>query len=114
MKILITEKQAEKLFGENVPTLRSILCNKKSPSLRSNSTVREASILMSETRKAVIVCDDAKLVGIFTPKDLLNRVVTKNLSPDVTSLSSVMTPNPDCFNSNLTILDSLKEMHDQK
>jgi signal-transduction protein with cAMP-binding, CBS, and nucleotidyltransferase domain len=55
-----------------------------------------------------------KLVGILTPKDLLSRIASKGLNPDKVLISEVMTPNPETVTSNLTLLDALKEMHDQK
>jgi CBS domain-containing protein len=55
-----------------------------------------------------------KLVGILTPKDLLSRIAAKGLNPDKVLISEVMTPNPETVTSNLTLLDALKEMHDQK
>ena len=51
---------------------------------------------MAQARKGVLVVDEDELVGIFTPKDMLSRVIAKGLSPDLTSVASVMTPNPDC------------------
>ena len=47
-------------------------------------------------------------------QDLLNRVVAKGLSPDDTLVGDVMTPNPDCVDPDLTLIDALREMHDQK
>jgi CBS domain-containing protein len=44
----------------------------------------------------------------------LNRVVAKGLSPDDTLVGEVMTPNPDCVDPDLTLIDALREMHDQK
>ncbi|MFN9910803.1 MAG: CBS domain-containing protein, partial [bacterium] len=80
-----------------------------------NSTVRDASQTMAKLRKGVLVMDKKgkELVGIFTPKDLLTRVIAKNMNPDETLVSQVMTPNPECVSSDLTLIDALKEMHDQ-
>ena len=71
---------------------------------------------MATTRKGVLVMDDRgkELLGIFTPKDILSRVVAKDLSCDETLVSQVMTPNPDCVSPDLTLLDALREMHDHK
>eukprot|EP00953_Heterococcus_sp_UTEX-ZZ885_P010254 5988-Heterococcus_DN1.PRE.1 len=55
-----------------------------------------------------------KLVGIFTPKDMLNRVLSKGLSPDDTLVSAVMTPNPDSVSPELPVLDALQQMHECK
>ena len=107
----------EQMFGGSVPTLRTILdAIGEVPTVMPTSTVREASQIMAELRKGVLVMDrkGKELVGIFTPKDLLTRVIAKNLSPDDTLVSAVMTPNPDTVSGDLTLLDALKEMHDQR
>lgn len=41
-------------------------------------------------------------------------MVAKGLSPDDTVVGDVMTPNPDCVDPDLTLIDALREMHDQK
>ena len=57
------------------------------------ATVFEAAFLMSNARiGAVVVLDDGKLVGIFTERDLLNRVIVPCKDPKTTTISDVMTP----------------------
>ena len=105
----------ESMFGGAVPTLKTIIGDDALPCVRPSANVREAAILMAEVRKGVLVMSaDNELVGILTPKDLLSRVVAKGRSADLTAVSSVMTPNPECASADLTLLDALKEMHDQK
>jgi CBS domain-containing protein len=107
----------EQMFGTSgVPTLRSLLVQKNvaPPIGKPTMTVREAGKAMAETRKAVLVVDEGELVGIFTPKDMLNRVVAKELKPDFTSVESVMTPNPDTIADSMTVLDALHQMHENK
>jgi len=61
----------------------------------SESTVREASELMaSRGVGAVLVVDREELLGIFTERDVVFRVVARGLDPDATRLSAVMTPAP--------------------
>ena len=55
-----------------------------------------------------------RMVGILTPKDLLNRLVSRGLSADDTPVSAIMTPNPDFVSPELTLLDALKDMHEHK
>jgi CBS domain-containing protein len=43
---------------------------------------------------AVLVVERERLIGIFTERDLLLRVVAQGLDPAVTPLSQVMTPSP--------------------
>ena len=43
---------------------------------------------------AVAVLEGERLVGIFSERDVLNRVIAKGLDPAATALTSVMTSNP--------------------
>ncbi|RLN95125.1 hypothetical protein BBJ28_00000109 [Nothophytophthora sp. Chile5] len=61
---------------------------------------------------AVMVCNEAaKMVGIFTSKDLLRRVVAMALEPSECLLSDVMTANPHSATLGTTILETLHSMH---
>ena len=42
---------------------------------------------MSSIRKGVLVMDEDELVGIVTPKDLLNRVISKELDVNTVLIS---------------------------
>jgi CBS domain-containing protein len=60
---------------------------------------------------AVLVTEGARLVGIFTERDLLTRVVAKQLEPAETRLDAVMTPDPDVIQGKATVRDALELMH---
>jgi CBS domain-containing protein len=53
------------------------------------------------------------LEGIFTERDMVNRVVADGLDPDMTPLSKVMTANPDTIGASASALDALKAMNDR-
>lgn len=56
------------------------------------STVQEAVTLMCENRVgAVAVVDGETLVGVFSERDVMSRVVFPNLKPGETSVRDVMT-----------------------
>ena len=58
-------------------------------------TVDEASRLMKKNNVgAIMVVDKTRLVGIFTERDGLFRVLATNKDPHATPLSAVMTRNP--------------------
>lgn len=58
-----------------------------------SNTVLDASKLMTQKSVgSVVIMDGEKLLGIFTERDLLNRVVSKGLNPQKTLLSQVMSP----------------------
>lgn len=51
------------------------------------------------------------MVGIFTTKDLMRRVVAMDLDPSTCLVSRVMTPNPHSATLGTTILETLHSMH---
>jgi CBS domain-containing protein len=58
-------------------------------------TVGDAARLMKKEHvSAVMVVKDERLVGIFTERDALFRVIATNRDPHATRVSSVMTRNP--------------------
>ncbi len=60
--------------------------------LAPSASVREAAQLMFENHiGAMLVMDEGRLAGIFTERDVLNRVVAVGRDPDGTPLSEVMT-----------------------
>ena len=87
-QLLAMQAMMEQMFGGSVPTLRKIIGDERVPSVTAQTTVREASLVMAKLRKGVLVMRGKELVGILTPKDLLNRVVAKGLSADETLVVS--------------------------
>lgn len=68
---------------------------KKLITFASDITVKEACVRMSANNiGAVPVVDDGKLVGIFSERDLVKRVVAEGKDPAITKLADVMTFNP--------------------
>jgi len=64
-------------------------------SVQHDQTVLEAARVMTERNiGAVPVLRDGELVGIFSERDLLRRVVAAGRSPGLTKVAEVMTANP--------------------
>ncbi|CAF2292937.1 unnamed protein product [Brassica napus] len=63
---------------------------------------------------SVIITVGNKIQGILTSKDILMRVVAKNISPELTLVEKVMTPNPETACMETTIVDALHVMHEGK
>lgn len=58
-------------------------------------TVSEAARLMKQNNVgAVPVIGRGELVGIFSERDIMNRVVAEGLNPQTTTLREVMSPGP--------------------
>merc|ERR1712183_1246798 len=65
-------------FGNTVsPTLRSLLSSRPTTVVSVRTSVREAGDLMAQAKKAALVEDGGKLIGIFGFKDMMTRVVSK-------------------------------------
>lgn len=59
-------------------TLGDVLAGKGNAEfVRPRHTVREAASVIAAQQKAVLVVEEGELVGIFTPRDMLNRVIAK-------------------------------------
>lgn len=79
----------------------------------STSTVRDAARMMSERNiGAIAVLDSGKLVGIFSERDVLSRVVAEGRNPDDTRVGSVMTKDIIVAAPDDDINKALQKMHD--
>ncbi len=78
-----------------MPNAKSLLEAKRGSvySIRPSTTIKQAVTLMNEKHigSLVVVDDHAHVVGIFTERDLLRRVVAEELPPDMTTVDEVMT-----------------------
>ena len=75
--------------------INDLVKEQKVVSVQHDQTVLEAARLMNERNiGAVTVLRDGALVGIFSERDLLRRVVASGRSPGLTQVSEVMTANP--------------------
>jgi len=72
-----------------------LVANRKLYAIDANNTVFEAARLMSEHRiGAVPVLRDGELVGMFSERDIMSRVVAAARHPGTTQIAEVMTANP--------------------
>ena len=82
-------------------------------SLPPEASVREAVRQMKAAHVASVVVTataDDRIEGIFTERDLTDRVVAEGLDPDSTPLSQVMTPCPITADAGTTVADALRRM----
>lgn len=77
------------------------------------TSVREAARLMKKTQVgALLVVEHGHLVGIFTERDALNRVLAEGLNPETTLLTEVMTLNPVTIHPDQPFLSALHLMYE--
>ena len=73
-------------------------------------TVRDAAIGMAAHHcGAILVCRDDTLIGIFTERDLIAKVVALGRDLD-TPLIEVMTVNPDTIAADASIMSAVRQM----
>jgi len=75
--------------------VRTIIAKQRILTAPSTTTICEAARMMKKRKVgAVMVVDRAQLVGIFTERDALFRVLAEGLDAKTTRLAEVMTPHP--------------------
>ncbi|MBZ4210523.1 MAG: CBS domain-containing protein [Rhodoferax sp.] len=76
-------------------TIKNVMDPNRFLTAAPDQTVSDASSMM-QTRNvgAVLVIADGKLMGIFTERDAVFRVIAKGLDPTATRLADVMTVEP--------------------
>ena len=80
-------------------------------SVEPEATVMEAVQLMNQNKiGALLVHRGKRLLGIFTERDVLVRVVDAGLDPNTTLIQQVMTTNLHTENSSITVSEAMKIM----
>jgi CBS domain-containing protein len=84
-------------------------------SIPPQASVLDAARRMKELGiGAMLVTKEAQLLGIFTERDLLCRVVAEGLDPSSTSVSEVMTPEPQCVSPFITVENAMHVITDKR
>uniref|UniRef100_A0A0E0MFM2 CBS domain-containing protein n=1 Tax=Oryza punctata TaxID=4537 RepID=A0A0E0MFM2_ORYPU len=98
------------------------------PSLSTITTAESTVVIVSPgdsvlmaTQKMVevhassaVVTVGNKAQGILTSRDILMRMIAKNLPADSTQVEKVMTLDPECATVDMPILDALRTMQERK
>jgi signal-transduction protein with cAMP-binding, CBS, and nucleotidyltransferase domain len=81
MTEVLTKVPLRDLVGKSAPLTTS-----------PKTTIQQAALAMQKAKKgAILIVDGKRLCGIFTERDLVNRVVAPGLNPVTTHISEVMT-----------------------
>ena len=88
-----------------IPSLREPVVVKKSTSLHA---VIER--MNRERIGCVLVVDDGRLVGVFTERDILTRVVGQSRDLEHESVGDLMTTKPECLTLDDSIAYALNKM----
>ena len=97
------------MFDEPV---RSVMQRRNILKVLPDIVVRKAAELMAKRNVgAVLVVEDARLVGILTERDIAFRVVARGLDPQTTRVADVMTSEPDTVDPDKPFGYALVRMH---
>lgn len=89
-------------------SLRELVKDRKVYSIEATRTVLEAARFMMEHNiGALPVLRNGELAGIFSERDIMNRVVALGRTPGTTAVSEVMTANPRAVPLDETIEECL-------
>ncbi len=94
-------------------TLRDLVKDRKVYSIDAGRTVLEAARFMMEHNiGALPVLRNGDLAGIFSERDIMNRVVAVGRTPAYTAVSEVMTADPRAVSLDETLEECLFIMHE--
>ena len=93
--------------------IRDVIKTQTVLTMSPDTSVRAAARQMKQRKVgAVMVVEADRLVGIFTERDGLFRVLAEERDPDATPLSAVMTARPATITADCRLGHALHMMHD--
>jgi len=97
------------------PSLSTIITNPTVVIASPGDSVLAATKMMVEAHaSSAVVAVGNKARGILTPRDILMRMIARNLPADSTPVEKVMTLDPECATVDTPILDALRTMQERK
>ena len=98
------------MFGQKIG---SLIERKKLLTASPETTVSKAAKLMADRKVgAVMVVEQQQLVGIFTERDAVTRVIARDRDVQTTSLAEVMTADPITVGPDKSFGYALLVMHE--
>jgi CBS domain-containing protein len=95
-----------------VRSVRSVVASQTPLIASRDTTVLDAAHRMKAQGKgALLVVEGSKLIGIFTERDALFRVIAAGRDPATTMLADVMTPQPQTIHPDEPFLHAMRIMH---
>src|SRR6478735_6754731 len=78
-------------------------------------SVLQAALLMNEHRVgALVAVEDGRVVGMFSERDVLQRVVAERRDPESTRVGEVMTTPVICCSPDTTVDEARGVMRDRR
>lgn len=96
-----------------IRSLRTIVAGQTPITAAKSTTVVDAAMLMKQRNiGALLVVDGSRLIGIFTERDALFRVLAAQRDPAVTRIADVMTPQPQTIHPDEPFVRALQIMQE--
>jgi CBS domain-containing protein len=103
------------LRGANVAirSIRTIVAGQTPiTAVKTSSVLAAARVMKQHNIGAILVLDGSRLIGIFTERDALFRVIAEGRDPLKTRLADVMTANPRTITPDRPFAHALHLMHE--
>jgi len=96
--------------------MSDLVRNQRPLALSPAATVMEAAQQMRERRVGAVLITEgnARLVGIFTGRDAVERVLAEGKDPAATTLAEVMTRDPKTLTPRHNAIEALRLMQDTR
>jgi len=93
--------------------IKEILSDRELYTVNKGTTIRNVVMYMAEKKVGLVpIMDDGKLVGVFSERDLVRRVIAQNKSLDETKVEDVMSTKlivAEVNEANESLLAKMKE-----
>ena len=93
--------------------LKELLARRELYTVTKDTSIKNVVFYMAEKGVGLVpIMDSGKLVGVFSERDLIKRVIAKNKSLDETKVEDVMSTNlviADLSEANESVLAKMKE-----
>ena len=93
--------------------IKEILNNRELYTIKKGTTIKDTVYYMAEKKVGLVpVMEEGKLVGVFSERDLVKRVIAQNKSLDETKVEDVMSTNlviADVSEASESVLAKMKE-----
>ena len=92
--------------------VRDILQNRELFHVEENDTVASVVRRMAEIRVgAILVLEGEQLRGVFSERDLMQRVVLERLDPELTAVKDVMSTDIATIDETASLEEAMEAMH---
>ena len=94
-------------------SVKGLMTNPSETMTKSTAVMDACRVMHAEKAGALAVVEDGKLCGIFTYRDLIDRVVLAKRDPEATTLADVMTRDVEALAAGGSYGDALRLMVDK-